>query len=56
MQGVALNRVLIGAPLTVGVGVALVAGAIAAMNRVKSGGRWRGGAGARSTTHVSQGG
>ena len=55
--GVALNWVLLGTPLTVaqGVGVALVVGAIAAMNRVKSGVRERGVAGSRST-HVSQGG
>ena len=55
--GVALNWVLLGTPLTVaqGVGVALVVGAIAAMNRVKSGVRDRGVAGSHST-HVSQGG
>jgi drug/metabolite transporter (DMT)-like permease len=51
--GVTLNWVLLGQPLTVaqGVGVALVIGAIVAMNRVKSGVRER-----RSrSTHVSQG-
>jgi drug/metabolite transporter (DMT)-like permease len=55
--GVALNWVLLGTPLTVaqGVGVALVVGAIAAMNRVTSGVRERGVAGSHST-HVSQGG
>jgi drug/metabolite transporter (DMT)-like permease len=56
-RGVTLNWVLLGTPLMVaqGVGVALVVGAIAAMNHIKSGVRERGVSGSRST-HLSQGG
>jgi drug/metabolite transporter (DMT)-like permease len=52
--GVTLNWLLLGQPLTVaqGVGVVLVVGAIAAMNRVKSGVRER----SPRVRRVSQGG
>lgn len=56
MQEATLNWALLGTPLTVTRGVALVVGAMAAMTRVKSGVRERGVAGPRFTTHVSQGG